>query len=84
LAPMESYVTVAAVGSTPAEAAAAAWAQVCLGAWWYDATDERAEKRPFRNLIREEYLSVPRLIPEGYCFELYAVPATFIGAEKIQ
>ena len=71
-------------GITPAEAAAAAWVQVCLGAWWYDATDERAEERPFRDLSREKYLSVPRRVPEGYRFELYAVPATIPGAEFIQ
>lgn len=76
-------------GTTPAEAAAAAWVEVCLGAWWCDCSDQSPEgflnsPRRFRDLSKEEYLSVPRRVPEGYRFELYAVPATFPGAEKIQ
>ena len=39
--------------------------------------------RRFRNLSEEEYRSVPRRVPEGYCFQLYAVPK-FFGDARIQ
>jgi hypothetical protein len=75
-------------GSSPAEAAAAAWVELCLGAWWHDPPHESAEEclnsAELHDLSEEEYLSVPRRVPEGYRFELYAVPATFPGAERIQ
>jgi hypothetical protein len=76
-------------GITPAEVAAAAWVEVCLGAWWCDCSDQSPEEflsdpRRFRDLSKERYLSVPRRVPEGYRFELYAVPAIFPGADRIQ
>jgi hypothetical protein len=76
-------------GTTPAEAAAVAWVEVFLGAWWCDCSDQSPEEflsspRRFRDLSKEEYLSVPRRVPDCYHFELYAVPAAFPGAERIQ
>ena len=65
-------------GATSAEAAATAWVQVWLGAWWYDG------HTPCRVLTQQEYLSVPRRVPEGWRFELYGVPASLSGADKIQ
>jgi hypothetical protein len=65
-------------GYTPAEAAAAAWVQLCLGAWWFDG------EKPYRVPTNEEYLSAPRRVPEGWRFELYAVPIALPGAAKIQ
>ena len=74
-------------GTTPAEAAATAWVEFCLGAWWCDCSDQSPEAfldTEFRDLSKEEYLSVPRRVPECYHFELFRVPATFPGAETIQ
>jgi hypothetical protein len=81
-------------GTTPAEAAAAAWVQVWLGAWWCEERNppgltpeevtEWLSESHYSNLSEEEYLSVPRRVPEGYRFKFFAVPATFAGANKIQ
>ena len=76
-------------GGTPAEAAAVAWVEVCLGAWWWGCSDQSPEEffnsaPQFRDLTKEEYLGVPRRVPEGYRFELREVPTTFPGARKIQ
>ncbi len=73
-------------GATPSEAAAAAWIQACLGPWWYERHSDNRQ----RNLSKEEYLSVPRRVPEGFCFELLAVPGlgfketrALIGADNL-
>jgi hypothetical protein len=74
-------------GTTPAEAAATAWVELCLGAWWCDCSDQSWEaflNTEFRDLSKEEYLSVPRRVPECFYFELFRVPATFPGAGTIQ
>ena len=58
-------------GTTPEEAAATAWVEMCLGAWWCDCSDQSPEAyldTEFRDLSKEEYLSVPRRVPE--CFHL--------------
>jgi hypothetical protein len=65
-------------GSTATEAAAAAWVQVCLGAWWFDGESGN------RVLTNDEYLSVPRRVPATWRFEVFAVPTAFPGADKVQ
>ena len=50
-------------GTSLAEATAVAWITTCLGAWW---------RHP--SLSDEDYAKVPRQVPEGWYFELYAAP----------
>ena len=52
-------------GTSPAEAAAVAWITTCVGAWWVHPS-----------LSDEDYAKVPRVVPEGWQFELYARPVT--------
>ena len=52
-------------GTTLAEAAAMAWINTCVGAWW---------RHP--SLSDADYARVPRVVPEGWQFELYARPVT--------
>ena len=65
-------------GATATEAAAAAWVEMCLGAWWFDG--ETCNRIP----TRDEYLTLPRRVPEPWRFEIYAAPTAFPGADKIQ
>ena len=53
-----------ACGHTPAEAAAAAWVNHCVGGLFHWPT----------NLTEDEYRSFPRRVPEGWAFDLYAEP----------
>jgi hypothetical protein len=55
-------------GPTPTEAAAAAWIDFCFSAWWFNG------ETCSRILTWEEYLSVPRRVPESWRFEVYAAP----------
>jgi hypothetical protein len=55
-------------GITSAEAAAVAWITTCLPAWW---------EQP--GLGDEDYAKVPRHVPDGWQFELYAPPRVLIG-----
>ena len=50
-------------GITSAEAAAVAWINVCLCAWWVQP-----------GLSDEDDAKVPRHVPEGWQFELHAMP----------
>ena len=46
-------------GTSRAEATAVAWIITCLGAWWQHPS-----------LSDDDYAKVPRLVPEGWQFEL--------------
>ena len=50
-------------GITSAEAAAVAWINVCLCAWWLQP-----------GLSDEDHAKVPRRVPDGWQFELCASP----------
>ena len=50
-------------GTSLAEAAAVAWINICVGAWW---------RHP--SLSDEDCAKVPRAVPEGWQFEVYARP----------
>jgi hypothetical protein len=65
-------------GPSPTEAAAAAWIDFCLWAWWFDG--ETCCLTP----TFEEYLSVPRRVPPGWRFEVYAAPTSLPGGEQMQ
>ena len=51
-------------GITSAEAAAVAWINACVCAWWMDGP----------RLRDEDYIRIPRRVPEGWQFELLQVP----------
>jgi hypothetical protein len=65
-------------GASPSESAAAAWIDFSICAWWFDG--ETCCRVP----TFDEYLSVPRRVPECWRFEVYAAPTAFPGADKIQ
>ena len=50
-------------GITSTEAAAVTWITTCLGAWWREP-----------GLSEEDDAKVPRHVPDGFQFELHAVP----------
>jgi hypothetical protein len=78
LSPADELLACVGGGPTPSEAAAAAWIDFCLGAWWFDG--ETGDHVP----TREQYMSVPRRVPDYWRFDLYAAPTAFAGANKIQ
>jgi hypothetical protein len=51
-------------GTTSSEAAAVAWINVCVSAWWTQGP----------RLRDEDYAKVPRRVAEGWRFELYEAP----------
>jgi hypothetical protein len=51
-------------GTTSAEAAAVAWINATVGAWWVDGP----------SLGAEDYAKVPRRVPDGWRFELDEAP----------
>jgi hypothetical protein len=51
-------------GTSLAEAAAVAWITTSVGAWWW--------QHP--TISDEDYAKVPRVVPEGWQFELHAKP----------
>jgi hypothetical protein len=51
-------------GTTSSEAAAVAWINACVCAWWAQGP----------GLSGEDYAKVPRRVPEGWQFELYERP----------
>jgi len=51
-------------GTNLVAAAAVAWINPCVGAWWRH-----------RSLSDEDYATVPRVVPEGWQFEMHARPA---------
>ena len=55
-------------GMTSAEAAAVAWINTCVHAWWL---------RP--GLSEEDDAKVPRYVPEGWQFELPKTPCVLSG-----
>ena len=54
-------------GMTSAEAAAVAWINTCLLAWWLEP-----------KLSDKDYAQVPRQVPEGWQFELYSAPVRVV------
>jgi len=74
-------------GTTPVEAAAAAWVEACLGAWWCDHSDQSPEEflnnpRRVRNLTEEEYLSVPRHVPDVIALSSMQYPPLSRGRKR--
>lgn len=78
LSPANQLLACVGGGPTPSEAAAAAWIDFCLWNWWSDG--ETCSRIP----THDEYLSVPRRVPEGWGFDLYAAPETPPAVHAIQ
>jgi hypothetical protein len=75
LSPADQMLACVGGGPTPSEAAAAAWVDFCLWAWWFDG--ETCSRIP----TWEQYLSVPRLVPPCWRFEVYAAPTSVPGIQ---
>ena len=64
LSPANQMLACVGGGPTLSEAAAAAWVDFCLWAWWFDG--ETCSRIP----TWEQYLGVPRIVPPCWRFEV--------------